>query len=72
MQLSNSIVYIFNALIFSLLGYGILGLGFWIFDHLTPCKLWEEIIQKNNVALAVVTGCTALGLAIIVASAIHG
>jgi putative membrane protein len=72
MQLSNSIIYVFNALIFSLLGYAILGVGFWIFDMFTPCKLWDEIIQNKNVALAIVTGFTALGLAIIVASAIHG
>jgi uncharacterized membrane protein YjfL (UPF0719 family) len=72
MQLSNSILYIFNALIFSLLGYAILGVGFWVFDWLTPFKLWDEIIQNKNVALGIVTGLTALGLAIIVASAIHG
>jgi len=72
MQLTNSLIYIFNALIFSLLGYGILAAGFWIFDWLTPFKLWEEIIQNKNVALAIVVGFTALGLAIIVASAIHG
>ena len=43
-----------------------------ILDLLTPGKLWEEIEQKQNNAVAIFAGAIALGLAIIVAAAIHG
>jgi putative membrane protein len=46
--------------------------GFVILDMLTPGKLWQEIEQKQNIAVAIFAGAVAIGLAIIVAAAIHG
>ena len=46
--------------------------GFVVLDLLTPGKLWEEIRDKQNVAVAIFSGAVAVGLAIIVAAAIHG
>ena len=60
-----------GAIIFSLLGILILMLAFWLYDKLTPFKLWDEIVQKQNVALAIVVAAVVLGLSIIIASA-HG
>ena len=65
-----------NALISSLVyaGLGILAfvIGFVVLDLLTPGKLWEQINEKQNVAVAIFAGAVAIGLAIIVAAAIHG
>jgi uncharacterized membrane protein YjfL (UPF0719 family) len=47
-------------------------IGFVILDLLTPGKLWQEIEQKQNIAVAIFAGAVAIGLAIIVAAAIHG
>jgi uncharacterized membrane protein YjfL (UPF0719 family) len=43
-----------------------------LLDHLTPYHLWREINEKQNTALAILVGAMAIGIAIIVAAAIHG
>ena len=63
---------ILNSLIYALLGVVIFITSFIIVDKLTPYKLWEEIVEKKNVALAIVVGATALAIGQIVAAAIHG
>ena len=47
-------------------------LSFVIIDKLTPYNLWNEIVEKQNRALALVVASMALGISIIVAAAIHG
>lgn len=63
---------ILNSLIFAGIGIVVLVVGFFILDMLTPGKLWEEINHKQNRAVATFAGAIAIGLAIIVAAAIHG
>jgi uncharacterized membrane protein YjfL (UPF0719 family) len=60
-----------NALIYAVFGVFILVLSFWILDKLTPFHLWKEVIEKQNVAIAILAGMMALGIAIIIASAVH-
>jgi putative membrane protein len=60
-----------NAVIYAILGVVILFLSFVIWDKMTPYNLWKEINEEQNVALAIVVGAMALGVAIIVASAVH-
>jgi putative membrane protein len=47
-------------------------LSFIIIDKLTPYNLWEEIVEKQNLALSIVIGAMSLGICIIVAAAVHG
>lgn len=61
-----------NSLLYSGIGIAVFVIGFVILDLLTPGKLWEEINQKQNVAVAVFAGLIALGLSVIIAAAIHG
>jgi uncharacterized membrane protein YjfL (UPF0719 family) len=61
-----------NTLLYAGLGIVIFVIGFLILDLLTPGKLWEEINQKQNRAVATFAGGAAIGLGIIVAAAIHG
>jgi uncharacterized membrane protein YjfL (UPF0719 family) len=63
---------ILSTLLYSVIGMVVFVIGFVILDLLTPGKLWEEIEQKQNVAVAIFAGAVAIGLAIIVAAAIHG
>jgi putative membrane protein len=60
-----------NATVFSVVGIVIFIVAAFVFEWVTPFKLWKEIVDNKNIAVAVVAGCVFLGLAIIVASA-HG
>jgi uncharacterized membrane protein YjfL (UPF0719 family) len=64
--------YIVNSLLFSLLGVVIFWLSFIIIDKLTPYDLWREIVKERNQPLATIVAAMCLGIAIIVAAAIHG
>ena len=60
-----------NSLVFSLLGVIVFWVSFVIIDKITPYDLWKEIIEKHNQPLATVVAAMCLGIAIIVAAAIH-
>ncbi len=57
--------------------YAGLGIAFFVgsfvlVDKLTPGELWAEIIERQNVAVAVLAGAVAIGISTIIAAAIHG
>jgi len=60
-----------NALIYSVLGIVIFIGTFVITDLISPYKLWAEIVEGKNTALAIFCGLMALGVGIIIASAVH-
>ena len=60
-----------GSLVFALMGVLIFGLCFLIIDKLTPYNLWQELVEKQNRALAMVVAAMSLGICIIVAAAIH-
>lgn len=60
-----------NSVLYSLIGVAIFWLCFLIIDKLTPFQLWDQLVEKQNTALAIVVAAMCLGIAIIVASAIH-
>ena len=62
----------FGSLLFALIGVFIFWLCFVIIDKITPYNLWEEIVEKQNLALALVVAAMSLGISNIVAAAIHG
>jgi uncharacterized membrane protein YjfL (UPF0719 family) len=55
-----------------MLGLLILVFSFIVFDKLTPGNLWQEIVEKHNIALAIVVGSMTMAIAQIISSAIHG
>ena len=61
-----------NSLLYAGVGIVILVIGFIVLDVLTPGKLWEEINEKQNRAVATFAGAMAIGLSINIAAAIHG
>lgn len=63
---------VLGSLLYALLGVIVFWLSFVIIDKLTPYDLWAEIVEKKNVALAIVVGSTAISIGLIVASAIKG
>ena len=55
-----------------LLTNAVFGLAFWIMTKTVPFSIRKEIEEDQNTALAILMGSVILGLAIIIASTIHG
>ncbi len=62
----------FGSALFALLGVAVFWLCFVIIDKLTPYDLWGEIVEKKNVALAIVVGAMCIAIGLIVSAAVHG
>lgn len=68
-----SLKYLVSAVIFAGVGLVVYVIGFMLLDILTPkANIWKELIEKQNIALAIFLGALAYGIATIIASAIHG
>ena len=61
----------FGSILYALIGVLVFWLSFVVLDKLTPYKLWDEIVEKQNRALAMVVAAMCLGISVIVAAAIH-
>jgi len=62
---------ILGSLVYAVIGVAVFWLAFLIIDKLTPYDLWQEIVEKQNMALGLVVAAMSLGICIIVAAAIH-
>lgn len=60
-----------NSLVYALLGVVVFWVAFIVIDKMTPYDLWKELIEGRNTALGMVAAAMCLGIAIIVAAAIH-
>lgn len=63
---------VLGSILYAVIGVVVLWLSFVVIDKLTPYDLWEEIVGKKNLALAVVVGAMFIAIGQIVAAAIHG
>ncbi len=61
-----------TAAAFSVLGLALFGLVFLLIVKITPFSIRKELEVDQNIALGILLGSVMLGLAIIVAAAIHG
>ncbi len=68
-QLTNLV---FETLVFAILGIVLFALAFWVIVKVSPFSTRKEIEDDQNVALAIVIGSVILGIALIVAAAVHG
>ncbi len=63
---------IMNSLIYSGIGVVVLILTFYLLDLvITKYDLWVEIVEKQNIALAILLGAGLMGLSLIISAAIH-
>lgn len=62
----------FGSIMFALIGVLIFWISFIIIDKLTPYDLWEEIVEKQNLALAIVVAAMCIAIGLIVSAAVHG
>ena len=63
---------IFGSIFYAFIGVLILWVCFVVFDKVTPYRLWDELVEKKNVALAIVVGSMCIAIGLIVAAAVHG
>jgi putative membrane protein len=61
-----------GSIVFALIGVVVFWVAFIVIDKLTPYNLWEELVEKQNMALGLVVAAMSLGISLIVAAAIHG
>jgi putative membrane protein len=61
----------FGSILYALIGVLVFWISFVVIDKLTPYDLWGEIIEKRNVALALVVAAMCIAIGLIVAAAIH-
>ena len=60
----------FGSVLYALVGVAVFWLCFVVVDKLTPYDLWGEIVEKKNVALAIVVGAMCIAIGMIVAAAV--
>ena len=58
-------------LLYALIGVVVFWLSFIVIDKITPYDLWQELVEKHNMALGMVVAAMCLGISVIVAAAIH-
>ena len=63
---------IFGSMLYAFVGVFIFWICFVIIDKVTPYRLWDEIVEKKNLALAIVVGSMCIAIGMIVAAAVHG
>lgn len=61
-----------TTLIFVVIGLVFFAISFFILDKAMPYSVHKEIEQDQNTALGLIIGSMMLGIAIIIAAAIHG
>lgn len=62
----------FGSILYAVVGVLVFWISFVIVDKLTPYNLWAELVEKKNVALAIVVGAKCIAIGLIVAAAVHG
>lgn len=60
------------AVLFSVIGIFFFCIAFFLITKLAPFSVRKEIEDDQNTALGIVIGSVILGIAIIVAAAVHG
>jgi putative membrane protein len=57
---------------YTVFGVIVFGLAYWVMVKVSPFSIRQEIETDHNTALAILMASVILGLAIIIAAALHG
>ena len=68
-QIGDALV---SSSVFAGIGLIVFGVAFFLMVKVTPFSVRKEIEEDQNTALAIVIGAVILGIAQIIAAAIHG
>ena len=72
MEMDSLGKHLVSSLVFSLVGLGVFSLGIQVLKFLFPFDMKKEIETDQNTAFGIVIGSFILGLALIIAAAVHG
>lgn len=61
-----------NAAVYTAFGVTCFALAFVVLTKLTPFSIRKEIEEDQNTSLGIILGSLVIGIAIIVAAAVHG
>lgn len=64
--------YLLAAVVFAAIGVAVFLLVFWLIVKVSPFSVRKEIEEDQNISLAIIIGAVMIGIAIIIAAAIHG
>lgn len=70
MNMETHLVQFVLTIVYSLVGLIFFGLGYLLFDKITPFSVRKEIEEDQNTSLAIIIGAVIIGLAIIISAAI--
>ena len=70
--LSQLVDLILTTLAFTLFGLIMFGIAFVIIVKVSPFSIRKEIEEDQNTSLAIIIGAVIIGIALIVAAAVHG
>lgn len=57
---------------YAVLGVLVFVIAFWVMTKLAPFSVRKEIEEDQNVSLAILMGSVIIGLALVIAAAVHG
>ena len=57
---------------FAALGIVVFAAAFWIMVKISPFSVRKEIEEDQNTSLAILMGSVIIGLALVIAAAVHG
>ena len=60
-----------GTIVYSAIGVIVMFLSFIVIDKLTPYDLWKELCENRNQPIATLAAAIFIGIAIIIAAAIH-
>jgi len=63
---------ILTTLAFGFIGMALFALAFFVIVKITPFSIRKEIEDDQNTSLAILIGAVIIGIAMIVAAAVHG
>ena len=61
-----------RTVIYTIFGVIVFGIAFWAMVKLSPFSIRQELETDHNTAVAILMASVILGLAIIIAAALHG
>ena len=68
-ELANVLV---TTVIFTIFGLIVFGIAYMVIVKATPFSIRKEIEDDQNTALAIIIGAVIIGVALIIAAAVHG
>ena len=61
-----------STVLYTVFGVVVFAIAFWAMTKISPFSIRKELEEDHNTAMAILMGSVILGLAIIIAAALHG